>query len=173
MVTVYTIGHSNLSFERFFELIDDAEINGLVDVRSVPYNRFYHQFDREKLMQLLNANGIAYYYEGEQLGGRITDVECYKTKSLPNRKANIAELIDYEELIRRPWFIQGIMKVEELAEKHNLAVMCSEENPQRCHRNLLIARNLVERGNKVLHIRSNGNLEEASIAVEYVQLKLI
>ncbi len=78
MVTVYTMGHSNLPFEKFLELINHAEINGLVDVRSVPYSRFYHQFDREKLMRSLNANGIAYYYEGEQLGGRITDVECYK-----------------------------------------------------------------------------------------------
>ncbi len=65
------------------------------------------------------------------------------------------------------------MKVEELAEKHNLAIMCSEENPQRCHRSMLIARNLVGQGNKVLHIRSNGNLEEVNIAEEYVQLKLI
>lgn len=169
MGTVYTIGHSNLLIEKFIELINNVKINGLIDVRSVPYSRFYHQFDKEKLMRSLNANGIAYYFEGEQLGGRIKDVECYKAKILPNRKVNVAELIDYEELIKRSWFIQGIMKVEELSKKRNLAVMCSEENPLRCHRNLLIARNLIERGNKVLHIRSNGNLEEASIIEEFVQ----
>ena len=41
------------------------------------------------------------------------------------------------------------------------AVMCSEEDPLRCHRHHLIARSLLERGVAVGHIRKQGTVEPA------------
>jgi uncharacterized protein (DUF488 family) len=52
------------------------------------------------------------------------------------------------------------MDLIKLAKGANIAIMCSEENPVRCHRNLLVGRRLLELGIKVYHIRKDG-LEEA------------
>jgi hypothetical protein len=40
-----------------------------------------------------------------------------------------------------------------------VAVLCSEENPANCHRHLLIARVLRDRGVAITHIRSDGSTQ--------------
>jgi hypothetical protein len=45
--------------------------------------------------------------------------------------------------------------------------MCSEEDPHQCHRRLLIARVLAERGIEVRHIRGDGRAQtEAELALD-------
>jgi uncharacterized protein (DUF488 family) len=59
----------------------------------------------------------------------------------------------------------------ELAGKGRTAIMCSEEDPQRCHRHHLIAQALLARGIAVEHIRRGGEVEPA--AAEAKQLSLL
>jgi uncharacterized protein (DUF488 family) len=40
-------------------------------------------------------------------------------------------------------------------------LLCSEEDPRRCHRHHLVARSLIDVGVRVLHIRHSGELEDA------------
>ena len=40
-------------------------------------------------------------------------------------------------------------------------LLCSEEDPRRCHRHHLVARSLLDAGVRVLHIRHAGELEDA------------
>jgi uncharacterized protein (DUF488 family) len=60
MTTVFTIGHSNLSIEAFFALLDQHQIALLVDVRTSPYSRYVPQFNREPLAVETTRRGIAY-----------------------------------------------------------------------------------------------------------------
>jgi uncharacterized protein (DUF488 family) len=152
--TIHTIGHSNLGIDLFWAILVKANIDMLVDIRSVPYSRFYPQFNRGNIEKTAQNENIQYVFEGTNLGGRITDDECFNDGRIPTRKNNIAELVNYEVLKNKTWFQSGINKVIQLASANNVVIMCSEEDPSRCHRNLLIGRRLAELGFVINHIRS-------------------
>jgi uncharacterized protein (DUF488 family) len=66
--------------------------------------------------------------------------------------------VDYPEVMKRKWFVQGIDRLLELADELTTAIMCSEENPAECHRHHLIAQFLIAEHPEVdvRHIRGDG-----------------
>jgi uncharacterized protein (DUF488 family) len=160
-ITVYTIGHSNVLFADLLRLLRLQEIAVLVDVRSAPYSQYTPQFNREALQQELQAAGIEYRFAGEFLGGRPTDPTCYKTGTVPDGHAKFLKIVDYAVVATRDWYIRGIDRLLTIARDQPTVIMCSEEDPQRCHRQHLIAQTLLERGATVLHIRESGAVEPA------------
>lgn len=170
---IFTIGHSNHPIEVFLGLLQQHAISCVVDVRSVPFSRFYPQFNKERLATTLKAGHILYEFEGERLGGRIQDKACFLDRQLPQRKVNVAELVDYEVLVQRDWFIQGVNQLMERGKTERIAILCSEEQPDRCHRNLLIARYLLDAGQQVFHIRGNADAEPATFRPQAEQMRLL
>ena len=77
MSVIYTIGHSNHTSEAFTKLLTDNKIEAVVDVRSSPYSRIHHQFNRESLKLELAESDIQYVYLGDELGARPKDQACY------------------------------------------------------------------------------------------------
>lgn len=154
-LTVYTIGHSTHETDAFVELLRRHEINALADVRSSPYSRFNPQFNRETLQRDLEANGIAYVFLGKELGARSEDPGCYE-----NGK------VRFDRLARTPLFRNGIERVLEGAQRYRLAMMCAEKDPLECHRTILVARTLAERGARVRHILEDGALEAHDRALD-------
>ena len=76
---------------------------------------------------------------------------------LPDGHADYLHLVDYPAVMTRDFFIKGIDYLLVLAERAATAVMCSEGDPDMCHRHHLIGRYLVEqRGVRVLHILGDG-----------------
>src|SRR6185295_4801765 len=71
--TVFTIGHSNHSSERFLALLQGAGITAVADVRSIPRSRRWPQFSRGRIERWLAEAGIAYVFLGAELGGRPDD----------------------------------------------------------------------------------------------------
>ncbi len=67
--SVFAIGHSNRSLERFLALLRRHGVDHVADVRSVPYSRRYPQFAREALRAALAEAGIGYSHWPE-LGGK-------------------------------------------------------------------------------------------------------
>jgi uncharacterized protein (DUF488 family) len=163
-VCIFTIGHSNLSFDAFVRLLTcmDTPISTVADVRSSPYSRFAPHFNRTSIEAGLRAHGIAYRYLGDELGGRPTDPTCYFSGQAPDGKADYLHLVDCTEVARRPWFQQGLDRLIALAATGPTAVMCSEADPEKCHRHHLIAKALRDRGIAVRHIRKDGGVEAAS-----------
>ena len=152
---VITIGHSNLSIEEFVAALQKHGVRVLVDVRSTPYSQYSPQFNRENLDRSLQQVGIEYRFAGESLGGRPTDPTCYRDGQVPEGHANYLELVDYDEVARRPWFRQGVARLLELARQQPTAMMCSEEDPARCHRYHLITQAIIDEA-RVLDIRTGG-----------------
>jgi uncharacterized protein (DUF488 family) len=152
---LYTIGHSNLSGDEFVGALLAYDIRGLVDVRSTPYSQYCPQFNRENLDRTLREHGITYRFAGDLLGGRPTDPTCYKDGNLPDRHANFLELVDYDEVARRPWFKKGVARLLDLARREPTAIMCSEEDPKQCHRYHLITQAILD-DVRVLDIRTGG-----------------
>jgi len=152
--TVYTIGHSNHSLERFVLLLKQHHIEALCDVRSHPYSRMYPQFNREALAPALRKEGIEYVFLGKELGARSDDPACYRQGK-----------VQYGCLAQTALFRKGIDDLRERTKTHYLALMCAEKDPLDCHRAILISRYLCSLGITVEHILADGSLEGHKRAV--------
>jgi len=145
---VYTIGHSNHPIERFIQMLRDADITAIADVRSVPYSRRWPQFGRGPLERSLADAGIAYVYLGKELGGRPDD-PALQRDGKP----------DYHRMAATPEFHAGLDRVVRGTQRYRIALMCAEREPLACHRFLLVSPPLVERGLAVRHILADGTIE--------------
>jgi uncharacterized protein (DUF488 family) len=154
MKQVYSIGHSNHDINKFCDLLLHDTIEYLVDVRSTPYSRYYPQYNQEKLLRSLETVNIKYIFLGNELGGRSNDITCYKDGVIPSTKVGYALHLNYENICTKEWFQSGIEKLLKIIEKGKCAIMCSEENPEKCHRELIIGRRLKELGYIVNNIRT-------------------
>jgi uncharacterized protein (DUF488 family) len=122
-------------------------------VRSQPYSRWVHQFNRELLIQDLRAAGIDYQYMGDVLGGRPSDPSLYDPGE---------ERPDYQRMEQSPEYQAGIEQLLTLAADRPAVVMCSEGEHHHCHRHLLITQTLLERGIRVIHIQPDGTAAPGS-----------
>ena len=153
--TVLTIGHSTHALEAFVALLQRHHVTAVADVRSAPYSRFNPQFNRDSLADALDAQGIRYVYLGDSLGGRSGDPACYEDGR-----------IRYDRVATTESFKRGLARVVHGAAKHRIALMCAEKEPLDCHRTLLVARALDERGVDVAHIHAGGGLERHREAMD-------
>ncbi|MEO7028249.1 MAG: DUF488 domain-containing protein [Acidobacteriaceae bacterium] len=145
----FTIGHSSHPTERFIALLRQHEIAVVVDTRSSPYSRFTPQFDRESLRDTLASNHIRYLWMGDIVGGRPRDETCYDGEGR----------VLYSRVSQQAEFQEAVVRLENGAREFRLALLCSEEDPAHCHRRLLIARVLMERGAEIAHIRGDGCID--------------
>ncbi len=161
--TVYTIGHSNQTFEEFAALLRAHEIQAIADVRSAPYSRYNPQFDREALRTSLREAGLTYVFLGKELGARTDDYTCY-----------IKGKVQYDLLARTANFQAGLARVREGSQKFRLALMCAEKEPLDCHRSVLVSRHLVAAGLEVCHVLADGTAEAhaATMTRMMAQLRL-
>ncbi|MFN0068311.1 MAG: DUF488 family protein [Limisphaerales bacterium] len=148
---VFTIGHSNLDIGKFVALLKQHGIQAIADVRSSPYSQYNPQFNRELLQKSLLGHGIAYVFLGQELGARRSERECY----LEGRA-------DYGLISQTPAFRRGIERVAQGATKMRVALMCAEKDPIDCHRCILVTPHLRQQGLQVLHVLSDGSLEDHS-----------
>jgi uncharacterized protein (DUF488 family) len=146
---VFTIGHSNLEIGKFVALLKQHGIQAIADVRSSPYSQFNPQFNRELLQRSLQEHGIAYAFLGQELGARRSERECY----LEGRA-------DYGLISQTPAFKRGLERVTQGAARMRVALMCAEKDPIDCHRCILVTPHLRQEGLQVLHILSDGSLED-------------
>ena len=144
---ILTIGHSTHTYERFVELLKGAGVTAIADVRTSPHSRHFPRFNRGELDARLCADGITYSFLGEELGGRPKDRRYYRDG-----------VADYERMATAAEFQHGLKRVMDGAQKYRIALMCAEQDPLDCHRCLLVARALEERGAKVGHILPDGRV---------------
>jgi uncharacterized protein (DUF488 family) len=169
---IHTIGHGNATTQVIIDLLLKNQVEVLVDVRSVPYSRFVPDFNSRPLKAALNAAGLKYVFAGEKLGGRPKDPTVYRAGTPPDSDDDVEaedyiDLVDYTLVAQRAWYQEGLARLTEIAREYPTAIMCSEEDPNHCHRSLLIAKSLVERGVEVRHIRRDGRVHQ-----HYQQLSL-
>lgn len=154
---IFSIGHGNREFEDFIKLLQTYDIEYLIDVRSSPYSKFSPTFNREAFSNLLKQKGFTYVYLGDVLGGLPKDPTCYIEYT--DKKHEEARKIDYSKIEKKEFFIKGLERLKTANEKGlNVAVMCSELNPEECHRSKLIGLSLQKEGIIMQHITKNGKL---------------
>jgi uncharacterized protein (DUF488 family) len=153
---LFTIGHSNHSLADFLGLLERHGITAVADVRSHPVSRRNPHFNRDELEPVLRRLGIVYVFLGDQLGGRPGQPSLYDEDGRLN----------YERLRTTDFVERGLDRLDAARQKFTVALMCSEEDPLDCHRGLMIAPALLERGVTLAHIRSDGTLEPMSAMEE-------
>lgn len=146
--TIFSIGHSNHSIDKFLSLLKIYKIDVVVDVRSAPFSRMFPQFNQEPFKKSLSDHEIGYLYLGDQIGGRSNDPKDY-----------VDGQVMYKSLARKEAFNSGISRLREGSVKYQIAIMCSEKEPLDCHRTLLVSEALVNKGVAVHHIHANGSVE--------------
>ena len=152
---VLTIGHSNHDLDALIALLHRHRVTALADVRSAPYSRFNPQFNRESLASSLKSRRIEYVYLGYGLGGRSEDPACYEDGR-----------VRYDRVTEKESFQQGLDRVVRGAANHRIVLLCAEREPLECHRTLLVAPALDERGVEVAHIHADGRLEPHGKAMD-------
>ena len=145
---IFTVGHSNLEFEKFLALLKQHEIQAVADVRSSPYSQFNPQYNRETMRSALQNHGISYVFLGNELGARRTERTCY-----------VEGRADYSLISQTTAFRQGIDRLLRGASTMRIALLCAEKEPLECHRCILISPHLQRLGLTVSHILSDGELE--------------
>ena len=153
---VFTVGHSNHSPETFIQLLLRHDVAKVVDVRSTPYSRHMPHFNYGSLNRMLDRRGIGYAFLGRELGGRPSDRSCYDASGR----------VQYDRVASTALFDDGLRRVMRDANERRIALMCTEKKPLECHRTLLVARILSERGVVVEHILADGRIENHSAVMD-------
>jgi uncharacterized protein (DUF488 family) len=128
--TLYTIGHSNHSLERFLELLQMHAITTIVDVRTMPQSRFAPQFNQKNFIESLTQIGCRYVFLGKELGGKRQEESSL--------------------------FQEGCERLLQEVADNRVAILCSEKDPAKCHRAYWISRALCNRL-PIQHILADGS----------------
>ena len=106
-MSIYTIGHSNHTWETFAALLNQHRVKTLVDVRTNPVSRWAPFASKRTLPGLLEQEGIRYVYMGDALGGKPDDPALYDGKGKP----------DFLKMRSKPAFNEGLQELLKLAEE--------------------------------------------------------
>jgi len=167
-VGIYSIGHSTRSLDELLSLLQEHRIAVLADVRTAPGSRRLPQFGRASLAAELPVRGIDYVHLPELGGFRRPRPDSRNTGWRNESFRGYADHMESQE------FRDGLERLLSLQEggalpigpppapasppPRNVAIMCAEAVPWRCHRSL-IADALLARGVTVQHIVGGGGAQ--------------
>ena len=144
-VRVYTIGHSTRPFDQLVNLLRAFDVDVVADIRTIPRSRHNPQYDGATLRAALRSRQIGYAHL-PALGGLR-----HARRDSPNTGWRNASFRGYADYIQTPEFAAGLEELRRLTTRGQVALMCAEAVPWRCHRSL-VADALVARGAHVEHI---------------------
>lgn len=156
---LFTIGHSNHDYASFFLLLAEYRIETIIDVRSHPYSQFIPHFNRESLKAEAERRGVEYVFQGDVLGGRPSDGKGGSDKP------------DYERMASNPALLRSLALAVKTGESRRAVLMCSEGDPTRCHRALLLGRVVEARLDaRVRHITPGGLIDQGTLLPDQLSL---
>jgi uncharacterized protein (DUF488 family) len=153
----FTIGHSTRSIGEFVDLLKNAEVQRVVDVRTVPRSRANPQYNRDELPAALSEFHIAHEHIAALGGlrGRKREVPPAVNAFWENKSFH-----NYADYAMGEDFHSGLTRLRELGHAERCAIMCAEAVWWRCHRRI-IADYLLAAGDMVFHILGRHHIEPA------------
>jgi uncharacterized protein (DUF488 family) len=132
MPKLYTIGHSTHTLQEFLDILHAYQITHIVDVRTIPKSRHVPWFNENEFKKSLRKEKIAYTHLSKLGGLRRTT----------NNSINIGwrneSFRGYADYMQTAEFFDGLKELNNLIKKNkNVAIMCAEAVPWRCHRSLI------------------------------------
>lgn len=153
---VFTIGHSTKALDAFISLLQAHSITIIVDIRTIPRSRHNPQFNLDTLPDKLHTAGIGYVHMPD-LGGLR-----HARKDSPNAGWHNSSFRGFADYMQTEEFEKNLGKLIDLSRSEQIALMCAEAVPWRCHRSL-IADALLVRGISVEHIMSQNRRSPHSL----------
>lgn len=155
----YTIGHGRRPIGEFVDLLQQAAVTLVADVRTMPRSRTNPQYNGDVLPQTLAPFHIAYRHIAELGGlrGKMRDVPASVNAFWQNTSFH-----NYADYAMGESFRSGLFELEKLGCNQCSAIMCAETLWWRCHRRI-IADYLIEGGRTVFHILGAGHIEAAHL----------
>jgi uncharacterized protein (DUF488 family) len=153
----FTIGHSTRPASEFVDLLKNAQIGVVADVRSIARSRRNPQYNFDVLPETLAQFAIGYEHI-PALGGlraRAQDVSPDVNAFWENRSFH-----NYADYALSQSFRCGLARLRALGQERRCAVMCAEAVWWRCHRRI-IADYLLAVGETVFHILRADRIELA------------
>jgi uncharacterized protein (DUF488 family) len=150
-VRVFTVGHGTRPIDELLEVLDEAGVRTLVDVRRYPSSRRHPQFNQPALAAAVEDWGIAYRHAVE-LGGRRSGEPGEERFGC----IRVAAFRSYAARMGTPEWQDALAAA--LAEPEPPCFLCAETLWTKCHRRL-IAELLHARGHGVLHLVRPGRSE--------------
>lgn len=119
-------------------------IDCVVDIRGIPYSKYNVQFNKETIKYLLIKAGFKYLYMGEEFGAnRLLGKESYNNEGFA----------DFDKVIKEKPFKKGIERLKVGCNKgYKIVLLGAMQDPLRCHRSILLGRELINNGFEVKHI---------------------
>lgn len=151
--SIWTIGHSNHTLDKFIIILKSFQIEYLVDIRRYPGSRRYPHFNKDALQTSLLREHIQYSHEID-LGGRRTPKQSSK-----NTAWRVDAFRGYADYMETELFKSSVQRLQGLALKARTVYMCSEALWWSCHRSL-VSDFLKVRGWQVMHIMDKDKAEE-------------
>lgn len=146
--TVFTIGYSGIKINDFITMLIRKNISLVIDVRSLPYSRYYSDYNKENLYNILKKNGIYYRNYAIEFGARQENLQYYPRGYL-----------DFEMFAKSDNFLTGVDKLKKSMEQdYTFVLMCSEKDPLMCHRAILVSRAFHVAGYNVQHLLYNNKI---------------
>jgi uncharacterized protein (DUF488 family) len=150
--TLFTFGHGTASAERIADLLRDAGVTALVDVRTAPGSRRHPHVARSELARWLPAEGVSYRWEKRLGGFRVPAPDS------PDVTWREPAFRGYAGHMREPDFLAAIAEVLARSQAERTIVMCSESLWWRCHRRLIADYAQIASGIAVRHLMPDGRL---------------
>lgn len=155
---LYTIGHSNRTFDELVSALEAWDVTTLVDIRHFTRSRANPQFNAAALRRRLPRKGIS-YDAIEDLGGRrgrSPDRDPDRNAGWQN--ASFRNYADYAESAPFQAALDGLLA---RAARTTCAIMCAEAVWWRCHRRI-VADYALTRRVPVFHIFTPSKAERAT-----------
>jgi uncharacterized protein (DUF488 family) len=147
-VRIFTVGHGTRPIEELLEVLGEAGVRTIVDVRRFPASRRHPQFNQPALAAALEGAGLAYRHAVE-LGGRRSGEPGEERFSC----IEVAAFRSYAARMATPAWQDALASA--LAEPAP-CFLCAETLWWRCHRRL-IAELLHARDHEVVHLLKPGH----------------
>lgn len=155
----FTIGHSVRPLGVFVDLLKDANVQLVVDVRAIPRSRTNPQYNGDVLPNSLREYRIGYQRIAELGGrrGRQPNVPPAANAFWQNESFH-----NYADYATSEDFHAALERLRQLGHSERCAIMCAETLWWRCHRRI-ISDYLIAAGETVFHILRPDHIARAFI----------
>jgi uncharacterized protein (DUF488 family) len=150
-----TVGHGTASQEELAELLTDAGVDLVVDVRRFPGSRRHPHVGQDALATWLPAADIDYRWEPRLGGRRRLEGDGAEHGGLRNTSFRA-----YAQHTDEVGFTQAVDELLGEADHQAVAVMCSESLWWRCHRRLIADAVTLLHHRPVRHLLHDGRLTD-------------
>ncbi len=126
---ILSIGYQGLSIDEFLMKLIEEKVQILIDVRNNPWSMKFG-FNKHNLKRFCEHLGIRYL--------------SWPSLGIPNKfRKNLVTQEDYKSLFKR--YKKSLMnkdkeleEINRLSKKNRIAVMCFEQDPEFCHRTIIL-----------------------------------